>query len=130
MNEQEPDGILKAVFDALPSMIFVVDEDVRIQEFNAAAADLLKTESGAILKKRAGDVLHCVHSVEVKAGCGRSHSCGECVIRGSVGEAFRGNRVVRHRARTELIRGEDKIEVYALITASPFVFESRHSCCW
>lgn len=46
MSEHETSGMLKAVFDALPSMIFVVDEDVRIQEFNAAASDLLTVEGG------------------------------------------------------------------------------------
>jgi PAS domain-containing protein len=33
--------ILKALFDAMPSLIFVVDDDVRIQEYNAAAAEFL-----------------------------------------------------------------------------------------
>ncbi len=125
MNETASDSMLKAVFDALPSMIFVVDDDVKIQEFNAAASDLLDVQGGAILKQRAGDVLHCVHSIETNEGCGRSSACKDCVIRNSVGQAFQGNRIVRSRMRTELLRDGGKIEVYALVTASPFVFEGR-----
>ena len=30
--------MLRAVFDALPSLVFVVDQDVRIQEYNAAVS--------------------------------------------------------------------------------------------
>lgn len=32
------------MFDALPSLVFVVDKDVRIQKYNAAASDLLMAE--------------------------------------------------------------------------------------
>ena len=39
MNETETHDMLRAVFDVLPSMVFVVDEDVKIQEYNAAAAE-------------------------------------------------------------------------------------------
>lgn len=36
-----------------------------------------------------------------------------------------GDRIVRRRMRTELIREAGKLEVYALVTASPFIFEGR-----
>jgi PAS domain-containing protein len=122
MNKRD---ILREVFDALPSAVFIVDEDVRIQEYNAAAADLLMTDRKTILKHRAGDILHCMHSNDVPEGCGRGEFCKECIVRNSVTEAFRGKRVVRRRARIEIIRGQDKLDIYALITVSPFVFEDR-----
>jgi hypothetical protein len=117
--------MLRAVFDAMPSMIFVVDDDVRIQEYNASAADLLNVQRSAILKRRGGEVLHCLHATEVPEGCGRAPFCQNCVLRNSVAEAFRGNRIVRRRTRMEMIRGENKLEIYALITASPFLYEER-----
>jgi len=40
-------------------------------------------------------------------------------------EALNGKRVVRRRTRIELIRNENKIEIYALITTSPFSFQAR-----
>lgn len=125
MDEREKRDLLKTVFDALPSPVFVVDQDVRIQEYNSAASDLLRTESKTVLKRRAGEILNCIHSNEVPGGCGRSPSCKDCIIRNSVTEAFRGTRVVRRRTRIEIIRDADKIEIYALITASPFSFHAR-----
>jgi len=125
MNESGKRDMLRAVFDALPSLVFVVDQDVRIQEYNAAASDLLMAERKTVLKRRTGEILHCIHSSEVVEGCGRSPSCKDCIIRNSVTEAFRGNRVVRRRTRIELIRDGNKIEIYALITASPFFFQER-----
>lgn len=125
MNETEKTDLLRSVFDALPSLVFVVDQDVRIQEYNAATSDFLMAERKTVLKQRAGEILHCIHSREVQEGCGRSLLCKDCIIRNSVTEAFLGNRVVRRRTRIELVRDANKIEIYALITASPFFFRNR-----
>jgi len=118
-------NILKVVFDALPSIVFVVDQDVRIQEYNTAASDLLMADRMIVIRQRAGDILYCAHSRETPEGCGRASSCKNCVIRNSVNEAFHGNRVVRRRTRIELIRNGNTIEVSALVSASPIVFQNR-----
>jgi PAS domain-containing protein len=75
MDETEDTKILRKVFDAIPAIVFVVDHDVRIQEYNSAAADLLIAERRTIIKQRAGEVLHCLHSTEVQDGYGL---CPEC----------------------------------------------------
>ncbi|MGA8181806.1 MAG: PAS domain-containing protein [Desulfobacterales bacterium] len=127
MNVKDGDGkdILRSVFDSIPSLIFVVDDDVRIQEYNAAAAELLLLKRPAILKRRGGEVLNCLHAVDVQEGCGRGPMCKDCVIRNSVAEAFHGNRVVRRRKKLEILRDGNKIEIYALITASPFCYQKK-----
>jgi hypothetical protein len=125
INKREKREMLRAVFDALPSLVFVVDQDVRIQEYNTAASDLLMAKTKTVLKQRAGEILHCIHSSEVLEGCGKSPFCKDCIIRNSVTEAFQGKRVVRRRTRMELFQDENKIEIYALITASPFSFQDR-----
>ena len=117
--------MIRTVFDVMPSLIFVVDDDVRIQEYNAAAAEFLLDDRQGILKRRGGDVLGCLHATEEPEGCGRAPFCSDCVIRNSVQEAFDGNRVVRRRAKMEIIRHGEKVEIYALVTASPFLFQKR-----
>jgi hypothetical protein len=118
-------NLLRSVFDAIPSIIFVVDDDVRIQEYNAAAAELLSLERSAVLRRRGGEVLNCLHAADMPEGCGRSPFCKDCVIRNSVAEAFRGNRVVRRRKKLEILRDGGKMELYALITTSPFYYNKR-----
>ena len=125
MDETGPTNMLREVFDAIPSLVFVVDQDVRIQEYNSTAAGLLMAERMTILKRRAGEVLHCLHSTEVQEGCGRAPFCKECIIRNSVMEAFQGNRVVRRRTKMEFIIDGANREMYALITVSPFRFQER-----
>jgi PAS domain-containing protein len=125
MDEREKADIIRAVFDALPSLVFVVDQDIRIQEYNAAAADFLTTGGPGVIKQRTGNILHCLHSMEVPEGCGEASFCANCIIRNSVMEAFEGKRVVRRRAKIELVREDEKVEMYALITTTPFEFLDR-----
>ncbi len=125
LDEQEKTDIIKAVFDALPSPVLVVDRDVRIREFNTAAAELLAAGSAGAIRQRAGDVFHCLHAADVPEGCGRAPFCDTCIIRNAVGEAFEGKRVVRRRSKIELVREGEKSELYALITATPFSFQGR-----
>jgi len=125
MNERQESDMLAAVFDALPSLVFVVDQDVSIQDYNAAASDLLMAERQTVLKRRAGEILHCIHSYEVQEGCGKAPFCKDCIIRNSVAEALEGNRIVRCRTKIEIIRDASSLEIYLLITASPFSFRSR-----
>ncbi len=115
--------MIQSVFDAIPSFIFVVDEDVRIQEYNAAATELVAGERKTILKRRAGDLLHCLHAIESPEGCGHARFCKDCIIRNSVTDAFRGKRVVRNRLKMEIIRNGNREEIYALITVSPFHYK-------
>lgn len=124
-KDKSETGMLRSVFDALPSLTFVVDEDVRIQECNEAAAEFLSVQRAALLNHRGGDVLHCLNAADDPEGCGRGPVCPGCVLRNSVGEAFQGNRTVRRRTKLEIIRGENKIEIYALVTASPFCYQER-----
>lgn len=123
MKDSDKRDLLRTVFDVIPSLIFVVDDDVRIQEYNAAAAELLLDKREAILKRRGGEVLNCLHSIEVPEGCGRAPFCNNCVIRNSVTQAFQGDRVVRRRTKIEIIRDGNTFEIYALITVSSFRFK-------
>lgn len=125
MNNENQSALLRKIFDAMPSMVFVVDDDVNIQEYNKAAADFLVIERSAILKRHGGEILQCIHSTEAPEGCGHAPFCEGCVIRNSVKSASKGNRIVRARTKMEVLRDGDKTEIYALITATPFSYEDQ-----
>lgn len=126
MNNQNRSGLLRTIFDSMPSMVFVVDDDVNVQEYNKAAADFLLIERIAILKRHGGEILQCIHSKEAPEGCGHAPFCEGCVIRNSVKSASEGNRIIRARTRMEVLRGGNKTEIYALITATPFTYEDQN----
>jgi len=124
-SSHEKTDLIKVIFDALPSMVFVVDEDARIHEYNEAAARLFEPLKDSALRRRTGDILHCVHSLESPQGCGLAPACGDCVIRASIRAAFEGTHVVRRRSRIQLSLGGKVADIFALVTASPLTYHDK-----
>ncbi|MDA8090216.1 MAG: PAS domain S-box protein [Nitrospiraceae bacterium] len=113
---------LHNVFDAIPSFLFVVDSDARIQHLNEASLSLLGTEKTRVLYNKWGEALHCIHASEAPGGCGHSASCRYCVIRNSVGKVFNGGRVYRETAKMSVLSHISTEEKYFAVTASPFSY--------
>jgi hypothetical protein len=112
-------------FNAIPAPAFTVNEAVRIQNCNRIAWNLFGPFGSAVLDKRGGDVLHCVHATETPEGCGHSPDCGKCLIRNSVTEAMDGTSVFRQPTSVHLIDGQVVVERDLLVTASPFKLGGR-----
>jgi hypothetical protein len=116
---------LRELFDAVPAMLLVVDEDVRILHVNAAAATGFGLDLREIHRKRGGEVLHCIHSTAVPAGCGRAPACADCVVRNAVAGAASGGKTFRKATRMELGAGPTKAEVHLVVSAAPFAHGGR-----
>ena len=114
-----PDRYYKTLLDAIPIPIFVVDEDVRILDYNSAASALLVDSRSIVLRKRSGEGLHCIHSMDSPGGCGHGPHCSTCVIRNSVNESLNGKRVFRQKSIVELIVAETVNRMDMLVTATP-----------
>jgi PAS domain-containing protein len=123
--EQFGDSFLKAVLDANPAMMFVVDDDVRILECNAIALQLFAGGESPF-QRRGGDALQCLQATEHPEGCGHAAACRDCVIRNAVTQAMQGEKTFRKRTVLELIQGEDTVDFYALVTVAPFAYSGRH----
>ena len=117
--------LLRQLLDAIPSYVFLVDRDVTILDYNAAAGAFLGIGRRRILRHRGGDVFHCLHSRDVTAGCGRGPFCKSCLVRGAVNEAFAGKKCVRRQVRMELWSGRKVKELHVLLTASPFIYQGH-----
>jgi len=115
-------GFHRVLFDAMPMPVFVVDKNVSIFDYNAAAAALLGKDKKLVLRRRGGDVLNCVHSMEGPKGCGTSPACRDCMVRKSVRTAARGRRVVRQSAQMELVRNGRTAKVNLRVSCQPFTY--------
>ena len=119
------DDYSRALLDAVPLPIFLVDDDVRIFDFNGAAAKLLNQEKGSVLMRRGGEALHCIHVSDAAEGCGRGPQCQDCIVRNSVQAASQGNRIVRRQAQMELREDGRSQQIQLLVTAAPVVFGAQ-----
>jgi PAS domain-containing protein len=113
------DSYYRTLLDAMPLMIFVVDDDVVVRDMNQAAAAVFGQDSATVINRRGGEVLQCLHAHDVPEGCGRGPFCKTCVIRNSVTKSSTGQVVTRKRTNVELLLGGSKKELALLITASP-----------
>jgi len=122
------DGYFRILFDAVPSPVLIVDDDVRILDCNLAGAGLLGQDRRLQYMKRDGEALHCIHSYESPEGCGRSADCSDCIVRNSVSEALRDGKVRRRRTIMQLVDGQAnrRKEVMLLVSASPFRYEEKN----
>jgi PAS domain len=107
------------IFNAIPTPIFLVDEDVRILDLNAAASTAFGVSKQSVHLRRGGEALHCLHSTDVPEGCGRAETCKTCVIRNSVGDCLNGLMATRRHMKFEMKVEPGKAELQLLITATP-----------
>ena len=108
------------MFEAMPLPVFVVDGDVNILEFNAAAARLLVGGWQTRKHRRSGDVLDCLQATKSLGGCGRSPACSHCGLREAVNAAFQGQSVTRRWAAMELNRLGKPAKVDLRVSCQPF----------
>ena len=116
-NDLEKRQYLRIIFDTIPLPAFIVDEDVRLQDFNVTAGLLLGPEPELALYSRGGDALHCI--LAEANGCGQSEPCKDCVIRNSVKAALSGRVTHRETHTARLLSQGKTIEIDLLGTATP-----------
>jgi PAS domain-containing protein len=119
------DDFYRIVLDAIPFPVFVVEDDMRIVDFNAAASKMLAQERELVISRRAGEALHCLHSTETPEGCGRAPFCQDCIIRNSVNESLRGRKRIHQKVRMDIIRQGESTEALFLVTTVPCDYKER-----
>jgi hypothetical protein len=118
-------GLHRVLFDAMPLPVFVVDGDVNILEYNAAAARLLEKKLPPGTNRRGGDVLQCLHATETPQGCGGTPACDDCALRAAVRAAYQGKAVKRQWAEMELLQRGTPTLVSLRVSCQPFIYEKK-----
>ena len=106
------------VFDALPTPLFIVDHELGIIDFNAAAATMCAPSVFDALHPKTGEALQCAFAEG--GACGKTAACANCAIRNSVLEALEGSRVCRRAMHAPMRRNGALIDNELLITTAPF----------
>ncbi|HVM48668.1 MAG TPA: PAS domain-containing protein [Candidatus Acidoferrum sp.] len=125
VTQMSNEALLRQLLDAIPSCVFLVDRDVSVLDYNAAAGQFLGAGPKSILGRRPGEVFHCLHSRDVPEGCGHGPCCRSCRVRGAVAEAFTGRKIVRRHVRMDLRSGRAVKHLDVLVTASPFEYQGH-----
>lgn len=85
---------LQKVFDAVPTILVVVDERQRIRRFNRSGIEAFGKDEIEVLGRRLGEVLECVSHLDSKRGCGFGKRCQKCAIHGSILKCLKGGEPI------------------------------------
>ncbi len=119
-------GFHRVLFNAMPMPVFVVDQDISILEYNTAAAGFIGGNKKRLLRRRGGEVLHCVHATETPLGCGHSPVCSDCIVRKAVQSAIKGRPVTRQWALMQLVSKNKTSEVKLRVTSQPVNYAQQN----
>lgn len=120
MDCLDDEKVCRALVDAYPDPILIVNELGEIQGMNQAAGKILGTDARLMYQKRGGEAIHCIHSFETPEGCGYSPSCRDCSLRNSIKESMTGRNTVRRKTTFEMQKEGGVQRLPVLITATHF----------
>ncbi len=116
-------GVVGPLLDAMPHPVFLVDEDIAVLGLNRVSRQMIGENPELIVRTRAGEMLHCIHSEETEKGCGRSSFCPDCMVRNCTDKAFKENAIIRKKAKMEMVSSNGVEEICLSIIASPFEYK-------
>lgn len=90
-------GHAGAVLDLVPVPVVMLNGCRQVVYANRAFVDLAEAgEPAAVLGRRPGEILGCVHAADAEAGCGTSKFCRYCGAVGAIIEGLEGRSASRH----------------------------------
>jgi hypothetical protein len=120
------DNFYRLILDTIPSPVLIVDEDVRIMDYNNAAYETILREKELIIKNLFGEVFHCLNVANSDAGCGKTPACKDCMLRNSVKSSIKGDGVNRQKVKMSFVRDNKTRQMHMLITTKPFQYNGMN----
>ena len=125
-NEQEN---LKAIFDAAPISMLIVDEGITIKNANESFLYTFNISSTEILNERIGRVFGCQDSQGIENGCGQGSTCHECKLRKALEEVISLSKSIKGLEIKKVLNVRNqKVERCFRINAAPLLLgETKHA---
>lgn len=114
----EKNGLLRAVLDAMPLPVFVLDRETHIIDRNEAGARFLEDAGAGPLHRGPGDFLHCIVALSSPGGCGTDASCADCVLRGVIVASIAQSAPVRRRGILQQMTESGPKKLHFFVTAA------------
>ena len=114
------------VLENMDAAIFVVDEDLKIYQFNDSFLTLFSPGFEDISQMTFGPAAGCINAVKENKPCGETSLCGRCIFRQSLKEALTRCRPNQRQSleRSFYINGES-VKKYLEFTCRPIEFSGR-----
>ena len=115
--------MISAVLDAMPHIIFLLNEHRQIVFVNRVFLDAFKVDDAdGILGLRPGEVIECIHSAETEGGCGTTKYCRQCGAVLAILNSLEGRTETRE---CRITRKEDYQAFELSVKAAPIRISNR-----
>jgi|GEM_PF-1145090 len=118
---QESKEFLSSVINHVNSLIFVVDQNLKIKRINNAFQMFTYRSEKEIYEEYFGNVVNCSNTVTYKKDCGSTPHCDICVFRQSMLQALRGE-TVKNKATRDIHSKGKKVTKHFQFTAKPIEY--------
>ncbi len=120
---------LKAIFDAAPISMLIVDEKITIQNTNETFLDTFNMSNPDILNKGIGRAFGCEHSLDNECGCGHGPACHGCKLREALEGVISSSKAIKGlEIKKVLNTGSQEADRCFRINAVPLLLgEKKHA---
>ncbi|NPE29737.1 PAS domain S-box protein [Methanococcoides sp. SA1] len=109
-------GILNSIYDGLPLIMVLIDEDGKIENVNRAATVALGKEKKDCVGLLGGEIFQCINSFTGE-GCGKNSECLECPVRSSVMHTFEtGENIYKKEGDLDIVTNGRPTPIHFLIS--------------
>lgn len=117
---------LRAIYDAAPVVMMLVNSDRRVQKINHTALSYIGKDIQDVLNKRGGEVFSCIHSFDNPLGCGYGENCSSCTIRNLVLDTLLAEQAFKSvEGRLHVKQGTNSQFIDVLISTSPLIINNE-----
>lgn len=114
------DDIIMQMLESYPQLALIIDPNRQIVAANENAVKFLEeTDLVNVLGKRLGEALNCIHSYEMKAGCGTSIFCTECGAAKSIRDTKENNSSFMYECRITSKKANNLIALDLRVKTTP-----------
>ena len=117
---------LRAIFNAAPVGMLLIDEYATITKVNDTVAELVGKNVSEVVNSRLGCGLGCINASTDPEDCGHSTHCHSCSIRSIVEKVFSSGRAVRNAEfQPTLLIGQDEVKPWLSVSAEPLTLNGK-----
>ena len=127
INElRESSDFLNILLDNISSAIFIIDPDMRVQNYNHAFSEIFRRTEARILGQLGGNALGCQYTENGTRECGTTIFCNTCDLRNSLLNCFLENVPINKGFlnREFLINGQ-LVRKYLIYTTKLISFQGK-----
>ncbi len=116
-------ALLTAIYDHTPLIMYLVDDQHRIQQVSGYTAKYLETTPEKLIDMPGGEALRCLNALNSASGCGFGDHCHQCTLRNTVQATLEMNTAFQ-QVEVNLptsVSGQERISHFLLSSAPLWV---------